>query len=250
MVQSLKLRCLPYRCCAFLSDNTVVAFGYDNNPHIFIAEGEDASPQWKLQAKLDVDPSEKSAPSSSASSPTHASKPAFAAPSSSFAAAKNLFGAAASQGFKITKAGEAALRAQPRFLKFCPLAIKTHPRMWLIVFMYPLSFGLCASCFRSGFVVLSVIVVFVSLLIQLFICIASLRLSLLSLLVFLPVIFLCGVVSLVQSLRSSPLLVWMVAFLCGIWHLVEIWQPSNSRVKQSHIASPFLLRFEASVVVE
>ncbi len=50
---------LPYASVAFLSDNTVVATGWDNNPHIYVASGSPTEPVWKLTDKLDKKPKPK-----------------------------------------------------------------------------------------------------------------------------------------------------------------------------------------------
>jgi len=46
VVQSCTMPGLPYLDIAFLGDNTVLAVGFDANPHVFVAGGSDSEPVW------------------------------------------------------------------------------------------------------------------------------------------------------------------------------------------------------------
>jgi WD40 repeat protein len=45
-VQTLRVEGLPYASVAFLSDNSLVATGWDNRPHIYTAAGAAHEPSW------------------------------------------------------------------------------------------------------------------------------------------------------------------------------------------------------------
>ena len=45
-VQTLRVEGLPYQSLAFLSDNSVVASGWDYRPHVYVAGGAAHDPKW------------------------------------------------------------------------------------------------------------------------------------------------------------------------------------------------------------
>lgn len=86
-VQSIELEGRPFLDSAFLSSNVVVAAGFDCNPTMFLASGDDANPQWKRVEELDKpEDKEKAA----------AGKPA--AGGGAFANSRALFAASADRG--------------------------------------------------------------------------------------------------------------------------------------------------------
>jgi actin related protein 2/3 complex subunit 1A/1B len=65
IVQTLALKGLPFLETRFLTDNAVVAAGYDNAPYLFSASGSDAEPKWAYTDILDKE-DKKTAPTSAA----------------------------------------------------------------------------------------------------------------------------------------------------------------------------------------
>jgi len=53
VVQTVTMPGLPYLDIGFLSDNTVVAVGFDANPHIYVAGGSDSEPAWGFVDAVD-----------------------------------------------------------------------------------------------------------------------------------------------------------------------------------------------------
>lgn len=53
-VQTIRASGLPYVAVEFLSNKCIVAAGYDQNPHIYLAsDANGAEPTWKFEAKVD-----------------------------------------------------------------------------------------------------------------------------------------------------------------------------------------------------
>ncbi len=78
---------------AFLSDNTVVGVGFDNNPMVYsVNGGSDAEPEWGFQEQFEKAAGDKkAAPAPAAAAPAPATGGAFAA-------SRNMFAGATSQG--------------------------------------------------------------------------------------------------------------------------------------------------------
>jgi len=53
IVQTVTMPGLPYLDIAFLSDNTIVAVGFDSNPAIYVAGGSDSEPVWAFTDVVD-----------------------------------------------------------------------------------------------------------------------------------------------------------------------------------------------------
>jgi len=91
IVQSIPTKALPFVDLAYLSDNTLLAVGFDMNPAVFsVSGGNDAEPQWSLQEQLDRE--EK------------VEEKAAAKPGNSVGNARAMFQAQASQGIQINRA--------------------------------------------------------------------------------------------------------------------------------------------------
>lgn len=52
-VQSSRTSMLPFQSIVFLSDDCLVAAGYDANPVVYVNRGSEAEPQWHFYDKLD-----------------------------------------------------------------------------------------------------------------------------------------------------------------------------------------------------
>lgn len=50
-VQTLRVDGLPYSSINFLSDNSLVATGWENRPHLYTAAGAAAEPSWCVFAR-------------------------------------------------------------------------------------------------------------------------------------------------------------------------------------------------------
>jgi len=87
IVQTVTMPGLPYLDIGFLSDNTVVAVGFDANPALYVAGGSDAEPTWGFVDIVDKKDEKKE----------EAKTPAKAGA----AAARAMFTAAASQGHAV-----------------------------------------------------------------------------------------------------------------------------------------------------
>jgi len=53
VVQTVSMPGLPYLDIGFLSDNTIVAVGFDANPHIYTSGGSDSEPVWAFTDVVD-----------------------------------------------------------------------------------------------------------------------------------------------------------------------------------------------------
>jgi len=94
LIQNMSLKGLPFMDLRFLSDNTVLAVGFDNTPTIFnVQGGTESDPQWAFLDVCDkaLDEKKTTAPSTGA-----------AAKGAAFAAAKNLFHESTSKGIQIS----------------------------------------------------------------------------------------------------------------------------------------------------
>jgi len=81
IVQTINLKGLPFVAVKFLSDNSVVATGYDHTPTIFsVSGGAENDPVWTFQEQLDKDDKKAATPAPAAGG---------AAPAASGAAFKN-----------------------------------------------------------------------------------------------------------------------------------------------------------------
>eukprot|EP00455_Lapot_gusevi_P025069 TRINITY_DN2626_c0_g1_i2.p1 TRINITY_DN2626_c0_g1~~TRINITY_DN2626_c0_g1_i2.p1 ORF type:complete len:399 (+),score=144.60 TRINITY_DN2626_c0_g1_i2:70-1266(+) len=94
-VQVVRQDNLPYRDIAFLGDSTLVAVGYDNNPIVYAASGNEAEPFWSQVDKLDKEKKQETARASS----------------SNFSSARNMFQGASSRGIAIQANAAAAAPA-------------------------------------------------------------------------------------------------------------------------------------------
>jgi len=84
-VQTVELEGRPFLDSTFLSSNVVVAVGFDCNPVMFLAQGDEANPLWKRVEELDK-PEEKE------------KKAAAAGGGGAFASSRALFAASADRG--------------------------------------------------------------------------------------------------------------------------------------------------------
>jgi len=97
LIQNMSLKGLPFVDLRFLSDNTLLAVGYDNTPTIFnVQGGTDADPQWAFLDVCDKAVDEKK--------DTKVTTPTTPAKGTAFAAAKNLFHESTSKGIQISSA--------------------------------------------------------------------------------------------------------------------------------------------------
>jgi len=113
VVQTTQHRALPFVDMTFITDNTLVAVGYDYTPTTFTVQGgSDTEPKWAFQETFDKDGDEKKAVSAAAAtSPTNQTStnasPAAAAAASTvgktggFAGARAMFQNAAHKGTAI-----------------------------------------------------------------------------------------------------------------------------------------------------
>jgi len=112
VVQTTQHRALPFVDMTFITDNTLVAVGYDYTPTTFTVQGgSDTDPKWAFQETFDKDGDEKKSPAA-ATSPTNQTttttgSPAAAAAASTvgktggFAGARAMFQNAAHKGTAI-----------------------------------------------------------------------------------------------------------------------------------------------------
>jgi len=112
LVQTLNLKSLPFLDVRFLSDNTIVAVGFDNTPTIFsVTGGSEIDPVWSFTDICDKDmkdvkvtsPSKSVTPTTAPTGPTK----------SAFANAHALFKASTSHGHAINNSGGSGQTKQP-----------------------------------------------------------------------------------------------------------------------------------------
>jgi len=117
LVQNMSLKGLPFMSLQFLSDNTLLAVGYDNTPTIFTVQGgTDADPQWGF---LDVcDKKDSEGKVSATPAPATAQKGAFVA-------AKNLFHESTHKGISISGTGK---KTTTERVSYAPATVATNTR--------------------------------------------------------------------------------------------------------------------------
>jgi len=115
LIQSINLKSLPFMEIRFLSDNTLVAVGFDNTPNIFsVTGGGDVDPVWSFTDICDKDskdikatsPSKTTTPSTTTTTTTGPNK-------SAFASAHKLFQASATHGHSISNTGVQSGKKEP-----------------------------------------------------------------------------------------------------------------------------------------
>jgi len=114
-VQSIELEGRPFLDSTFLSSNVVVAVGFDCNPVMFLASGDDANPQWKRVEELDK-PEEEKKPGAKAG----------AAGPGAFASSRALFAASADKGSdfgKIEKKPEAITKHKNSIMSVAKIGV-------------------------------------------------------------------------------------------------------------------------------
>jgi len=135
LVQTLNLKSLPFMDVRFLSDNTVVAVGFDNTPTIFsVTGGSEIDPVWSFTDICDKDskdikatsPSKSTTPTPTTTGPTK----------SAFANAHALFHASATHGHAITNSGSSSQKKDP-ISKPPVLAFTRHTNTINLVWVNP-----------------------------------------------------------------------------------------------------------------
>jgi len=90
IIQTVNLKGLPFLDVRFLSDNTLVAVGYDNAPFLFTVQGgSDADPKWGFLQTCDTEDKKSTTPTPTTTAPKVGS---------SFKDASKLFQDSASKG--------------------------------------------------------------------------------------------------------------------------------------------------------
>jgi len=116
LVQTINLKSLPFMDIRFLTDNTVIAVGFDNTPNVFsVTGGADFDPVWGFTDICDKDSKDIKATSPTSSSKTTTPAPTTGGPAkpSAFANAHKLFQASATHGHAISNQGVQTQRKEP-----------------------------------------------------------------------------------------------------------------------------------------
>jgi len=134
LIQTLNLKSLPFMDVRFLSDNTVVAVGFDNTPTIFsVTGGSEVDPVWSF-----TDICDKDSKDIKATSPSKSTAPTTTGPptKSAFANAHALFHASATHGHAITNSGSSGQKKEP-ISKPPVLAFTRHTNTINLVWVNP-----------------------------------------------------------------------------------------------------------------
>lgn len=96
VVQNLNLKELPFLDLRFMDNNRIVGVGFDMNPTLFSASGDEGSPVWAFKEQIDKKTGSKPAPAAAAAS------------SSAFGGARAMFSDAATRGVQFGQKVEEA----------------------------------------------------------------------------------------------------------------------------------------------
>jgi len=111
LVQTVNLKSLPFLDIRFVTDNTVVAAGFDNTPTVFsVTGGSDADPVWSFTDICDKEGKDVKATTTTTSAPVKSTGPPT---KSAFHNAQALFKASTSHGISINNQGGGSQTKQP-----------------------------------------------------------------------------------------------------------------------------------------
>jgi len=121
---------LPFMSVSFLSDNTVVGTGYDNNPAVWtVVGGSDAEPEWGFQETFEKAKDAK-APSTPTGAAAKGPAPAAAGPArggGAFAASRAMFSAATDKGASLSATSKATdAKAAASLVNMMPQIVTKH----------------------------------------------------------------------------------------------------------------------------
>jgi len=134
VVQTVNLKSLPFLDIRFLTDNTVVAAGFDNTPTVFsVTGGSDADPVWSFTDICDKEVKDVKATTTS-SAPVKSTGPPT---KSAFHNAQALFKASTSHGISINNQGGGGSQSKQPVSKPPVVAFTRHTNTINVLFPNP-----------------------------------------------------------------------------------------------------------------
>jgi actin related protein 2/3 complex subunit 1A/1B len=152
IVESKNHKGLPFSSVGFLTDNTICAVGWDNNPALFtVVGGSEAEPKWGFQENFDK--ASKAAETKAGAAPSKTASTAATTPTrgGAFAASRAMFAAATDRGHTLQSSSKVADDKKAASLtNAAPTVVTRHSNCITALWPVTSTEGVTTKVFTSG----------------------------------------------------------------------------------------------------